>query len=85
LPGIWAITHGLGVFASRPYLPRTVGWVALFYLAAGVALIALAEPGIALSSWTMGITFGVGQLALAFVLHRDVDRVDRGARPRRCA
>ena len=25
----------LGVFAARPYLPRSIGWVGLFYLAAG--------------------------------------------------
>ena len=36
LPGLWAICFGIGIFASRPYLPRASGWVALFYYAAGV-------------------------------------------------
>ena len=31
LPGLWAICFGIGVFASRPYLPRASGFVALFY------------------------------------------------------
>ena len=30
LPGLWAICFGLGTFASRPYLPKASGWVALF-------------------------------------------------------
>ena len=39
LPGLWAICFGIGTFASRPYLPRASGWVALFYYAAGIALL----------------------------------------------
>ena len=35
LPGLWAICFGIGMFASRPYLPRASGWMALFYYAAG--------------------------------------------------
>ena len=35
LPGLWAFCFGLGTFASRPYLPRASGWIALFYYAAG--------------------------------------------------
>ena len=27
LPGLWAICFGIGIFASRPYLPRASGWV----------------------------------------------------------
>src|SRR5829696_5367726 len=38
LPGIWAICFGIGVFASRPYLPRASGFVGLFYYAAGIVL-----------------------------------------------
>ena len=35
LPGVWALFHALGLFASRLHLPRAVGWVGLWYLAAG--------------------------------------------------
>jgi hypothetical protein len=72
LPGLWATLFGLGVFASRPYLPRATGWVALYYLIAGVALLALAPdaPG----GWTVGGTFGVGQLGTAVVLYSNVER-----------
>ena len=45
LPGLWAICFGTGTFASRPYLPGASGWVALFYFAAGCALLGNArEP-----------------------------------------
>ena len=39
LPGLWAVLFSLGVFSSRPYLPRTTGWVALYYLVAGAAFM----------------------------------------------
>ena len=35
LPGLWALSFGLGIFASRPYLVRASGWVALYFYAAG--------------------------------------------------
>jgi hypothetical protein len=77
LPGLWAVLFGLGVFASRPYLPRATGWVALFYLAAGGLLLWAADrPGVALNGWGVGGVFGVGQLATALVLHRNVERHD---------
>jgi TctA family transporter len=67
LPGLWAICFGLGTFASRPYLPRGATLVALFYYAAGVWLLWIAQ-GEALSAWWVGGTFGVGQLIAAAVL-----------------
>lgn len=73
LPGLWALTFGLGVLASRPYLPRAIGWVGLWYLVAGSALLVL--PGDAAPSpWGMGLTFGIGQLAAAAVLHVNLAR-----------
>jgi hypothetical protein len=76
LPGIWAMLFALGVFASRPFLPHTVGWVAAFYLAAGASVLLLdGRPGAIPSPWSMGLTFGCGQVALAAVLHRGIPRV----------
>jgi hypothetical protein len=72
LPGLWAAIFSLGLFAARPYLPRSTGWVALYYLAAGMAL--LLAPSGPIERWGMGLAFGPGQLALAAVLHRHVER-----------
>lgn len=74
LPGLWALVFSLGVFASRPYLPRAVGWVGAFYLAAGVLLLATADGTSLPSPWTMGLTFGLGQLAFAVVMHVQLER-----------
>jgi hypothetical protein len=68
LPGLWAICFGVGTFASRPYLPRASGIVALFYYVAGVVLLWNARTE-ALSGWWVGGTFGVGQLLAAAVLY----------------
>lgn len=77
LPGLWAICFGIGIFASRPYLPRASGWVALFYYAAGVGLLWMAHGTTPLHAWWVGGTFGVGQLLAAFVLFWNLER--RGA------
>lgn len=73
LPGLWAFCFGLGTFASRPYLPRASGWVALYYYAAGFTLIWIArtEP---LTGWWIGGTFGTGQLLAALVLWWQLER-----------
>ncbi|MEZ5962207.1 MAG: hypothetical protein R3F56_00045 [Planctomycetota bacterium] len=73
LPGLWALVFGLAVFASRPFLPRAVGWVGLWYCAAGIAQLVWAERGTP-SPWSMGATFGVGQGLAALVLHLGIER-----------
>jgi hypothetical protein len=74
LPGMWALLFGLGIFASRPYLPRASGWVALFYFAAGAALLWSPASGAARSPWSVGGTFGAGQLLAALVLYWNRER-----------
>jgi hypothetical protein len=74
LPGLWAICFGIGIFASRPYLPRASGWVALFYFAAGMALLSSAGGPQPLRAWWVGGTFGVGQLLAALVLYWNLER-----------
>jgi hypothetical protein len=69
LPGLWALSFGLGIFASRPYLVRASGWAALYYYAAGAVLLWTAHGLDSLSAWTVGGTFGVGQLMTAAVLY----------------
>lgn len=74
LPGLWAICFGIGTFASRPYLPRASGWVALFYYAAGFAMLWFARGPEPLNGWWVGGTFGVGQLLAALVLWWNLER-----------
>ncbi len=58
LPGLWAMLFSLGIFASRPYLPRIMGWIALYYLVAGAVLLALGVESRTVSGWEMDLTFG---------------------------
>src|SRR3954452_5664612 len=74
LPGLWAICFGIGTFASRPYLPRASGYVALFYYAAGFALLWNARGPDVLNGWWIGGTFGAGQLLAAAVLWWNLER-----------
>ena len=74
LPGVWAFCFGLGTFASRPYLPKATGWVALFYYAAGFMLLWMAHGPEAMSGWWVGGTFGTGQLFGALVLWWNLER-----------
>ncbi len=74
LPGLWSILFSLGIFASRPYLPRGVGWVGVYYLVAGALLLLQAPRGVSLAPWGMGLAFGLGQLHLAAVLYWNLER-----------
>lgn len=76
LPGLWAIVFSLGVFASCRLLPRQVFWVATYYLAAGVAVLALAREDAAFSPWAMAGVFGVGQWLTAVILYFTLERKD---------
>jgi len=73
LPGIWAICFGIGIFASRPYLVRASGWIALYFYAMGVGLLWIARGPESLSAWSVGGTFGVGQLLTAVVLYWNLE------------
>lgn len=74
LPGLWALIFGLGNFAVRLYLPRIIGWVALYYVIAGGVLLGLAMRGAAFSPWGMGLTFGPGQLLAGLILYWNLER-----------
>jgi hypothetical protein len=78
LPGIWAICFGIGTFASRPYLPRMAGFVALYYCAAGSVLLWTVDLGGQLHPWSVGGVFGIGQLLAAAVLYWELERGDEG-------
>jgi hypothetical protein len=67
LPGMWQIIYSLGVFSSCRFLPRLMVAPGVWYLLTGLISISLAGNR-ALSPWTMGISFGLGQLLVAAVL-----------------
>jgi hypothetical protein len=69
LPGLWAVLFSLGVFASCRFLPRQMFAVGAWYLAAGLVSLLIAASHHVLLPWAMGISFGVGQLLVAAVLH----------------
>jgi hypothetical protein len=69
LPGLWGVLFSLGVFASCRFLPRQMFAVGAWYLAAGLISLLIAAGHHVLLPWAMGISFGVGQLLVAAVLH----------------
>lgn len=67
LPGLWQITFSLGVFASCRFLPKPMTAAGCWYLLTGLTCIGLGDTR-ALTPWTMGIAYGVGQLLVAAIL-----------------
>ena len=83
LPGLWCGSWALGLWASRPYLPRAVGWICAYYLAVAIYCLATLNPHDVPNGWIMGGAFGLGQLALAFVLWMQLERSSAGVFGRR--
>jgi hypothetical protein len=70
LPGLWHIFFALGVFPSSRFLPRPTFLVGVWYLACGLACLALAAPSHSNSPWAMGIPYGVGHLLVAGIIQQ---------------
>lgn len=68
LPGLWQVLVSLGIFASVRSLPRAVSLAGAWYFVAGFGVLVLASDDHALSPWTMGLPFVVGQLLMAAIL-----------------
>lgn len=73
LPGFWALLFSLGVFAARRLLSPYITLVAGYYAIAGLIAVGLGDEH-RLAPWTMGATFGVGQLFAAAVLFLTLER-----------
>ena len=69
LPGLWQVLVSLGVFASVRSLPRTIAFAGAWYFVSGFTTLLLASQSHALSPWTMGLPFVVGQLLMAALLY----------------
>jgi hypothetical protein len=67
LPGLWQVIFSLGVFSSCRFLPRPMAAAGAWYLLSGLMCMALGDSR-ALSPWTMGAAYGVGQLLVAVIL-----------------
>ena len=67
LPGMWQVIFSLGVFASCRFLPKPMVAVGIWYLLTGSGCIAVGDAR-ALSPWSMGLPFGLGQCLVALVL-----------------
>ncbi len=67
LPGLWMVISALGIFASCRFLPKGMVMAGVWYVLAGVFALALGN-GRALSPWTMGVGYGVGQMMFAAAL-----------------
>jgi hypothetical protein len=71
LPGTWYACYAIGLFASRETLPRsTIGVTLLFALIALLLLVSPLEIS-ALDWWVMPIGFGLGQIAIGYLIWRD--------------
>jgi hypothetical protein len=68
LPGLWQVIFSLGVFSSCRFLPRSMALAGAWYLLTGLSTIALGDSR-ALSPWTMGIAYGVGQVIVGGILY----------------
>ena len=75
LPGLWQVFFSLGVFASCRLLPKAVVVIGVWYLVAGCFNLTLVSGPDALNPWSMGIPFGVGQIATAAVLYWNLERL----------
>jgi hypothetical protein len=78
LPGLWSLFFGLGVWASRRFLPAPVGWVGIYYLMAGSVCLMGSHGEWACSPVWMLATFGVGQSALALIMYLYLEQPDVG-------
>jgi hypothetical protein len=69
LPGLWQVLVSLGVFASVRFLPRSVAIAGAWYFVAGFVVLLIASHDHALSPWTMGLPFVIGQALMATILY----------------
>lgn len=70
VPGVWFACYGVGLFASRTTIPRSVVPLAIAFIAAGIALL-FTPAQFALAWWVMPLGFGAGQLAIGIAVARE--------------
>jgi hypothetical protein len=78
LPSLWQIIFSLGVFSSCRFLPRPMIAAGVWYLFTGLLCLSFGDSR-ALSPWTMGISYGAGQVLVAAILLFAAPEVDHEA------
>jgi hypothetical protein len=70
LPGTWFALYALGLFASRGVIPTST--LPITFAFAALALVFLITPlaQVALAWWVMPLGFGVGQVAIGYLIWR---------------
>ncbi len=72
--GVWMCNYGLANLAARKVLPRSIEWVALFYILCGSTCLLLRIDFT--NPIPMGIVFGLGEITGGWILHIDQRRGD---------
>lgn len=70
VPGLWLILVSLGIFAATRSLPPGMIYAGAWYLLSGFTVLLLSATGHALSPWSMGLPFALGQCGIALLVHR---------------
>lgn len=74
LPGTWFACYAIGLFASRDMLPRRTMLATLAFAALALAFLLTPLEAVALAWWVMPLGFGIGQVAIGYLLWRDEAR-----------
>lgn len=70
LPAFWSACFALGIFSLRHRLPEAMLLGAGFYMLASIVCLQVSTSDTPFTPWTMGLTFGIGHLLTAGILHR---------------
>jgi hypothetical protein len=71
LPGTWFACYAIGLFASRDMLPRRAMLATSAFAALALAFLLTPLEALALAWWVMPLGFGIGQIAIGYLLWRD--------------
>jgi hypothetical protein len=71
LPGTWFALYSLGLFASRDALPQSTMSVTLGFAALAALFLVSPLQSAALAWWVMPLGFGVGQIAVGWLIWRE--------------
>lgn len=74
LPGTWFACYAIGLFASRDMLPGRTMHVTLAFGALALGFLLTPLESIALTWWVMPLGFGLGQIAIGYLIWRDEER-----------
>lgn len=68
VPAIWLWLIALAACASQAFLPRRIGWAAVWYGLTGTGVLVLAGGEGGLAGWMVGLPLAIGHLLVAWAL-----------------